>query len=108
MEFSRKNNTSVTVKISGLDVVIDKNYITIKDSSKVKDKKSMESILKIARNIALKKGYHYKRTNKSWIQEWRAHNLLYKLHLFEIYIKDTDLEECESKFRLFCYKIIGR
>lgn len=55
MEFSRKNNTSVTVKISGLDVVIDKNYITIKDSSKVKDKKSMESILKIARNIALKK-----------------------------------------------------
>lgn len=108
MEFSRKNNTSVTVKISGLDVVIDKNYITIKDSSRVKDKKSMESILKIARNIALKKGYHYKRTNKSWIQEWRAHNLLYKLHLFEIHTKDTDLEECESKFRLFCYKILGR
>ena len=34
MEFSRKNNTSVTVKISGLAVVIDKNYITIKDSKK--------------------------------------------------------------------------
>lgn len=95
-------------RILGVDVVIDKHYITIKDSSKIKDKKSMESILKIARNIALKKGYHYKRTNKSWIQEWRAHNLLYKLHLFETHTKDTDLEECESKFRLFCYKILGR
>ena len=47
-------------RILGVDVVIDKHYITIKDSSKIKDKKSMESILKIARNIALKKGYHYK------------------------------------------------
>ena len=108
MDFSRKGKTSVTVKILGLDVVIDKHYITIKDSSKVKNKKSMESILKIARNMALKKGCHYKRTNKSWIQEWRAHNLLYKLHLFETHTKDTDLEECESKFRLFCYKILGR
>ena len=55
MDFSKKGKTSVTVKILGLDVVIDKHYITIKDSSKVKDKKSMESILKIARNMALKK-----------------------------------------------------
>lgn len=41
MDFSKKDKTSVTVKILGLDVVIDKHYITIKDSSKVKDKKSM-------------------------------------------------------------------
>ncbi len=108
MEYQRNNNTSVTTKISGLDVVINKCYITIKDLAKINDKKAMEFVLIKARILASKKGYHYKRTNESWIQEWRAHNLLYKLHLFESHTKDTDLEERESKFRLFCYKILGR
>ena len=52
MEFSKKDKTSITVVISGIKIVIDRHYITIKDSSKIKDKKSMESILKIARNKA--------------------------------------------------------
>lgn len=101
-------NGVVNLIIQGVEVNISSDCITIRNSSKIKDKKSMETILKIARNIARKNGYFYKRTNKSWIQEWQSHNLLYKYNLYKEHTFDTDLSENESKFRLFCYMILGR
>lgn len=94
--------------VLGVNVEITRKNIKIRESFKIKDKKMMLNILKIVRNIAYKNGYSYKRTNKSWIQEWKSHNLLYKLNLFKEHTRDTDLEESESKFRLFCYLILGR
>ena len=94
--------------ILGVDVEITRQNIKIRNSFKVNNKETMLTILKIARNVAMKKGLTFKRTNQSWIKEWKAHNLLYKLHLFEENTRDTDLEENESKFGLFCYEIIGR
>ncbi|MCX4365083.1 MAG: hypothetical protein OSJ70_04860 [Bacilli bacterium] len=94
--------------ILGVKVKISKRNIKIRNSFEVKDEAKMKIILNIVRNRAKKKNITFKRTNESWLQEWKAHNLLYKLNLFRDKTTDTDLEEAESKFRLFCYKILGR
>lgn len=49
----------------------------------------------------------YTRSIKSLVEEWRAHNLLYKLGLFKSHTKDVDLNN-ESKVRLFIYKILSK
>ena len=98
----------INKNILGVNIEITKDYVRIKDSSKIRDTKNMLIILNIVRNVAAKNGIKFQRNNKSWIQEWKTHNLLYKLHLFVDHTRDTDLEENESKFRLFCYKILGK
>lgn len=102
-----KRPNVIKQNILGVNVEITKENIKIKDSYRIKNKKTMTSILKIIRNVALKNGYSFRRTNKSWLQEWKSHNLLYALNIFKEHTRDTDLEENESKFRLFCYKILG-
>ena len=49
-----------------------------------------------------------KRDIFSYVKEWHAHNILYKLHLFRKHTKDVDLNENEGKFRLFCYGVIWK
>lgn len=49
----------------------------------------------------------YKRTIDSWEKEWIAHNRMYKLGLYRSHTKDVDLDEDESKGRLFVYKVLG-
>lgn len=46
------------------------------------------------------------RTAKSYVKEWHAHNVLYKMHLFRSHTKDVDLNDEESPFRLFMYSLI--
>lgn len=53
-------------------------------------------------------GYNSKRSIKSWVREWKAHNRLYKLGLFRSHTKDCDLEEHEAWWKLLIYNIIGR
>lgn len=47
-----------------------------------------------------------KRSVKSYIKEWYAHNVLYKMHLFRKHTKDVDLNDDESLFRRACYSVI--
>ena len=46
------------------------------------------------------------RSLKSYLIEWRAHNVLYYLGLFRSHTKDTDLDDHESMFRRFIYWLI--
>lgn len=55
----------------------------------------------------MKVNYKSKRTMKSWIKEWKAHNRLFKLGLFKSHTKDCDLEENEKWYRLLAYQILG-
>ena len=48
------------------------------------------------------------RTIKSCVNEWIAHNRLYKLGLFRKACKDCDLTKGESRFRRICYWILSR
>jgi hypothetical protein len=48
-----------------------------------------------------------KRSEQSYYREWKTHNLLYKLNLWQDRTKDTDLDINESKFRLLCYFLLS-
>lgn len=47
------------------------------------------------------------RTEKSYMNEIKAHNRLYKLGLFKNHTKDADLEEPISKFKEIIYAILS-
>ena len=53
------------------------------------------------------KGYSVNRSLRSYIAETKAHNRLYKLHLFRKHTKDTDLEEDIKKILEIIYFVIG-
>lgn len=49
----------------------------------------------------------YHRSSKSWEKEIAAHIRLYKIGLFKLHTKDTDLDENENIFRLIGYNILS-
>lgn len=91
--------------IRGVECRCSADVVTIVNSSVIKDKDAKEFI-KMLRGITDDK-YTYKRSINSWTKELIAHNRLYKLGLFVDHTRDTDLEESESKLRLFAYNIIA-
>ena len=48
------------------------------------------------------------RSAKSCLNEWIAHNRLYKLGLFKEHTRDCDLSANESLFRRICYWVLSR
>ena len=92
------------INILGIDIEYNKNNIKIKDGYKIKDEVIMCYILT---DFLYRANIKYKRSIVAWINEWKAHNFLYNLHLFRKHTKDVDLQENESKFRLLIYEIIG-
>ena len=81
--------------------------IRIIDSYKIIKRKDMKSAIKQIKKQAASKGFIYKRTNKEWLQEWRAHNLLYVLNYEIDRTKSVDLNEDEPKSRKTLYKILS-
>lgn len=67
-------------------------------------------IRKVAEEIAttrIIKGLPQKRTEKSYINEIKAHNRLYNLGLFRNRTKDVDLEEDIKKWKERIFRIIS-
>lgn len=92
-------------KIRGLKIYFWSDNMRIIDSYKIKSKKKMKEILEEALNRD--SFYITKRTMKSLIREWRAHNVLYTLHLFRKHTKDCDFES-KQKLRIkIIYFILG-
>ena len=79
--------------------------IKILDSYKVADEKDMLMILSI---ISIYPQYKLTRKRKDLLDEWKAHNLAYKLHFMRKHTRDTDLNENEGKMRLYLYKMLGK
>lgn len=92
------------VKIRGVKIRYNKDWITIVDSWKIQDESDMRLILLRFKG---KSPFAYKRTMESWIREWKAHNRLYKLGLFRSHTKDCDFDESEKWYRRLAYWIIG-
>ena len=82
------------------------NSLCIVDSYRFK-KSDMMPILQAIRKTVATEGYLYSRSYESWETEWRAHNVLYDLGIARERTGSVDLNEDESKFRLFCYKILS-
>ena len=79
--------------------------IHIKDSYQITDKKDMKRILSYIFN---KSDYQYKRSMKSLINEWAAHNWLYYHNIKTERTKDVDLNENENFLRKLGYFIISK
>lgn len=92
------------IVINKVKIQYNQENVRIVNSYKITNKEYMEHILKEFRK---RTGYKSKRTIKSWLKEWKSHNRLYKLGLFQIHTKDCDLEENEKLHRLLAYQIIG-
>ena len=89
-------------------VNVSKNNIHIEDSYKVNTREDMQMILTdIRAKHSLEESDVLKRTDKSLIKEWRAHNLFYNLHLFRSHTKDVDLNYPQSKITEIVHSIVS-
>ena len=83
------------------------NNVHIVDSYKIKKKADMNEIVKLIRAEATKKGFKYKRSNSSWVTEWRAHNYMYEKGIERARTGSVDLNENESRLKLLSYSTMS-
>ena len=87
-----------------IDYLIAENNCKIERSFLVKSKAAKYEFI----NFLVKKHPEFKkRSIKSYYWEWKAHNILYKLHIGRSGTRDTDLSINESKIRRIGYFIIS-
>ena len=100
----------VIIDIEGHMCICTDTCITIVDSNKVPDNDIPRFISMLSKKISQtpKLKDVYKRSEESWIKEWRAHNRLYRMSMFVKHTKDVDFEENENIIRLLAYQILGR
>lgn len=93
-------------KIRGLRVIYNLHNIKIIDSYQINNEAKMKEII----TEALEKNtlYRTNRTMNDFIKEWKAHNRLYKLHLFRNHTKDVDFEDKVTEKKKCIYSILGR
>ena len=97
-------NISVRIKNYGyIQILFNEKNIHIEDSYRIKDERDMKTILWIVRNASSNRGIFYTRNSKSWLREWKAHNILYKMGIFKKRTISVDLDENESWFRRVGY-----
>jgi len=91
-----------------LEVVIENSNIHIQNSYIITDEKEMfKMLLKIRNDAIFYRNIKYTRTMKSWIREWKAHNLLYRFGYEKKRTGSVDLDENESTFRLLGYFVLS-
>lgn len=90
-----------------ISYTLTKNNVHIVDSYKVTKKADMEAIVKLIRASALNLGFKYKRSNSSWVTEWRAHNYMYDKGMDRARTASVDLNENESKLKLLSYNAMA-
>lgn len=93
------------VKVLGVKIQYNNSNVRIINSYKVKSRVYMKMVLQ---EFLKRTGYKSKRSIKSWLKEWKAHNRLYKLGLYKTHTVDCDLEENEKLHRLIIYEFLGR
>ena len=86
---------------------LSKKNIQIVDSYKIRKKADMNSIVAAIRAEAKKEGYTYKRSNSSWVTEWRAHNYMYDKGKERARTRSVDLNENESRLKLVSYSAMS-
>ena len=97
-------NISIKIKNYGyIQILFNEKNIHIEDSYRIKDERDMKTILWIVQNASFNRGISYLRKRASWIREWKAHNLLYKLGIQKERTRSVDLNENESIYRRIGY-----
>lgn len=93
------------INILGVKIQYNNSNVRIINSYKVKSRAYMKMVLQ---EFLKQTGYKSKRSIKSWLKEWKAHNRLYNLGLYKTHTVDCDLEENEKLHRLIIYEFLGR
>lgn len=88
-------------------ISVSENNTHIEDSYKITKNKVMYNILNQIRisNIHNRNLAIFNRSLKSMIIEWRAHNLLYKLHICRERTRNVDLNLNEPLYKRISYYI---
>ena len=94
------------MKVRGLKIFYSTSDLNIINSYQIHNIKKMEAILTEALEKA--KNYITDRNMNSLINEWIAHNIFYKLHLFRKHTKDCNFESKQKKKAIFIYFIFSR
>ena len=90
-----------------VEYIISAKNVHIVNSYKIRKKTDMNGIVKAIRAEATKKGYKYKRSNSSWVTEWRAHNYLYDKGKERNRTASVDLNENEGTLKLLGYTALS-
>lgn len=84
-----------------------KHNVHIVNSYQITKKADMNAIVTLIRAEAKKLGFAYKRSNSSWVTEWRAHNYMYDKGMQRARTASVDLREKESRLVLASYKVMS-
>ena len=88
-----------------IEYTLSKGNVHIVDSYKIRKKADMNGIVAAIRAAAKKLGYTYKRSNSSWVTEWRAHNYMYNKGQQRSRTGSVDLNDNESRLKLLAYSV---
>lgn len=98
---------------SGLEVAFSysKNpTLTIKNSYLLNDNEAIKHLLNIVHKFPEYKTLQeagYSRTFNSEFREWKAHNFLYRIGYKKDRTRTVNIDQNETKLRLFVYKILS-
>ena len=90
-----------------IEYTLSKTNVHIVNSYKIRKKADMNGIVAAIRAEAKKKGFTYKRSNSSWVTEWRAHNYMYDKGQQKSRTGSVDLNEGESRLKLLSYSAMS-
>lgn len=90
-----------------ISYTLSKKNVCISHSYKIQKKADMNAIVKLIRAEAQKLGFKYKRSNSSWVTEWRAHNYMYDKRIDRTRSASVDLNDNESKLKLASYTVMS-
>lgn len=100
-------NINIIMQLYGYDVSVTKENTHIVDSYKAGNKDIKTTISALKKSYYLNKDFTIvTRSTKSLIREWRAHNVLYALHIFRSHTKDVDLN-AETWYGNFVYALLS-
>lgn len=94
-----ENQGNLKVRYSSTNVHINDSHIVAS--------KDIASWVALIKSFGAQHGYVYSRTNQSWINEWKAHNLLFKLGIEPERTRDSDLDENETTIRKIGYFLLS-
>lgn len=90
-----------------IEYAFNKNNVHIKDSYLITNKEDMRVILGEIRLEAARQCHFYDRNTNSWLNEWCAHNRLYKLGIAKKRTGSVDFCETEHWLKRFAYTILA-
>lgn len=90
-----------------IEIYTTKDNTHIENSYLIKTRKAIREEVETIIFIREAKMYPITRSIGSYVNEWKAHNRLYRLGLFVSHTKDTDLEEPQSLIYRIIWFILG-